>query len=208
MGDVEEEALGLDRFAALVLDHHHLVLDPDGPSVSGDEPILTRERASSRVPARVLLAHAVEVVRMDEAPEEVRSLEPLARRVAEEVFDLRTDVCGEARLVDRAHVCDEGELLDERSVAGLGVTQARDGLAALVQRPLELLCLLCKPAVSLLECPRDLVEDREERCVEDEECEPQSDRDRLEGCRNLRLDRRVVVVELEYAIRPGLPLEA
>ena len=128
----------------------------------------------------MLDADALGVLRVDHPPEEIRGGEPLFRCVPEELLDLRAHVLAETRSVERAHVGDEREVLDEVSVASLGLPQTGDGLAALSDHRLELGRLLLEAVVALLERPRDLAQDREQGGEEEEEREEERERDRLD----------------------------
>jgi hypothetical protein len=144
---------------------------------------------------------------MDDAPEEVGRREPFVGRVAQQAVDLGTDVRAEPRLVDRAHVGDERQLLDEGSIAGFGLTQTGDSLTPFVQGALELFRLLRQPIAPVLQGVRDLMEDREERTEEQQQRQAERECDRLDRRYDLGFDRAVVVVELENASRPLLVRE-
>ena len=129
---IEQVALRVEAVALLVADDHVLVLHPDDPSVSRDQPVLLAVRPVVLGP-RALDDLGV-VVRVDELPEHVRVGEPLVGRVAERPLDLRAHVQARGRVVQVVDVHGEGQVLDERAVAGLRLAPGRVRLAPLDRR--------------------------------------------------------------------------
>jgi hypothetical protein len=93
----------------------------------------------------VLVADALGIVGVDDVPEEAGRGEPFLRGVAEQVLELRADVGGESRVIERADVADERELLDERAVARVRFAQTGERLLSCRDRLLELVALLLQP---------------------------------------------------------------
>ena len=90
-----------------------------------DQPVLETQRVVRPVRPRVCSQHALAVVRMQHANEQVAVGQPFLRRVAEQSFDLRAREDVGARLVERVDVDDEWELLDERLVSPSDVVVVR-----------------------------------------------------------------------------------
>ena len=115
-GDVDQHALPVDR-AAFVVEHEpRLVLDPDLMPVARDQPI----RGCVRLTTRGARLHQRSVVRMDEFRPQTLVGVPRLGLVPEDRPGLRADVDGRT-IIHRVDVGDRGDLLDQRSVARLGL---------------------------------------------------------------------------------------
>ena len=112
---------------------------------------------------------ALSVVRVEDPDEELRVAHALERRVADEVLDLRAHVDAGARLVEAGDVHDERELLDEAPVVALGLADADLRLVALGERLGQRRRVVLQPLVAVVERPRHLPEDREERGVQEQD---------------------------------------
>ena len=202
-GDVDQESLRQRRLPVAVVDDAGLVLHPDDAAVLRPQPVLSGEGLGVRIADAVLVADALGIVGVDDLPEEAGRCEPFLRGVAEQVLELRADVGGEPRVVERADVADERELLDERAVARVRFAQTGERLLSLGDRLLELVALLLQPPRAGLERACHLAQDREERCVEKEQREHQSDRDGLHRLHRVGIHLVEGRVELEDADRLG-----
>jgi hypothetical protein len=166
--DVDKEALGVHRPTGLILGDRHLVVDPDGPAVLRDHPVLDREGLAALIGLRVRGDRLLAVVRMEDLDEELGVAHALERRVADEVLDLRAHVDARAGLVETRDVHDERQLLDEAAVVALGLAHPHLGLVALVEGLRERGGVLLETLVAVVQGPGHLAEDREERGVEEE----------------------------------------
>ncbi len=118
LGDVDEEALLVERRALGVVQRVHLIEHPADGAVRADDPVLELERLASI--ARQLLATVdeLEVIRVQGRIPELCVVEPQLDRVAEELLDLRAHI-GRPRLHVRhegVHVRDERQLFDQAPV--------------------------------------------------------------------------------------------
>ena len=121
-GDVEQVALQVERLAVVPQDDDPVVANPDNGLVACDEPVLETQRLVRSVSARVRGEHAIAIIGMQGANEEVRIIPPLLDGVAEQRLDpaAREDVG--AALVQSVDVDDERQLLDERAVTPLDLS--------------------------------------------------------------------------------------
>ncbi len=124
-GDVEQIALEVDRVPVVVEDDDALVADPHEPPVLCEEAVLDAQRLMRGVRVGMRREHAVTVVRVQRANEQVAVGRPFLLRVAEQRFDLpaREDV--RARGVERVEVHDQWKLLDECPVSPRDVVVVR-----------------------------------------------------------------------------------
>src|SRR5690349_1355261 len=117
LGDVVEDAVP-NRRAGLVGLEHGLVEDPDRATVAGDHPVVDRRRvAGAERLARLLLERALSVVGVQQLRPELRIGEPLLRRVAENLFDLWTDVAPAPVLSQLRRIDDRRQPLDQVAIA-------------------------------------------------------------------------------------------
>jgi hypothetical protein len=123
LGDVEQEPLEDQRLSPLVPHNQALVTDPDDASVGRDQPVLGAQRASSRPRARVVLKHALTVIRMEHPHEEVRFGLPALRRVAEHPLDVRARVDVRADLVEAVDIDGERQLLHQLAIPPLSFAE-------------------------------------------------------------------------------------
>ena len=121
--DVEEVALEVERPSVLVHHDDALVAEMDDAPVARDEPVLEAERLVRLVRVHVRGEHAVAILRVEEAREELRFGRPVLDAVAQDRLDLpaREDVGADR--VDLVEIDDEGELLDQRAVAPDGLVR-------------------------------------------------------------------------------------
>ncbi len=204
LGDVEQEALGVQRPTRLVAGDHDVILHPDHPPVLGQETVLGGEGRPARIGLGMLREHASAILRMEHIGKELGVAEPRDGRVAEERFDLRADVDRGARLVEVVDVGHERELLDQAPVPALGRAQPALGLLALVERASQRAGVLGEAPVARVERFRDLTEDGQERRVEEDERESQRDPDGCHRGAHVVGDRPVVEVHLEGGHRLAL----
>jgi hypothetical protein len=115
--DVEEVTLQVERALLLVDDDHALVSEPDDAAVAGDQPVFETERLVRLVRVLVGRQHALAILRVQQAREQVRVGGPFLDAVAEDRLDLTAREYVRADLVECVDVDDERELLDERAVA-------------------------------------------------------------------------------------------
>ena len=116
LGDVDQHALPVDRPAFVVEHQPCLVLDPDLVPVARDQPI----GGCVRLTTRGAQLHQRAVVRMDEFRPQTLVGVPRLGLVPQDRGGLRADVDGRT-VVHRVDVGDRGDLLDQRSVARLGL---------------------------------------------------------------------------------------
>ena len=121
-GDVEQVALQVERLAVVPEYDDAVVANPDDGLVACNEAVLETQRLVRPVGAGVRGEHAIAVIRMQSANEEVRIIAPLLDGVAEQRLDLATREDVGAALVQRVDVDDERQLLDERAVAPLDLS--------------------------------------------------------------------------------------
>ena len=109
-GDVLEKAL---RGA---VDHDLVVPHPDDTAVACDQAVIgLGRRGALAVARRDVAEHVLPVVGVDAADEEVRVVQPLGRRVAQQALDLRADVQRRALLVELVDVDHERQVLHDRA---------------------------------------------------------------------------------------------
>ncbi len=128
LSDVEHDAVPEAGAAGLVRHQHRVVTEPDDLAVAGEQAVLDAERLAGPLGAAVFREHAIAVIGVEETLPEVRSGDPLVRRVAENRFDLGADVDdrpGLVRFVQRLGVGDHRQVLDQRAVLGLRFAQPR-----------------------------------------------------------------------------------
>ena len=115
--DVEEVALQVERLPVVVEDDDPFVAKPDDSAAAGDQAVLDAERLVRLMRVRMGGEHALAVVLVEQAREQVGVGLPLLHAVAEEGLDLwaREDVGADR--VECVDVDDERELLDQRAIA-------------------------------------------------------------------------------------------
>ena len=117
--DVEQVALREELPPVRVLDDQALVLNPDRPSVAGDQPVFGLELLRRLVAVRDEREDSIAIIRMEQLRKELWIAEPLVDRVAEQGLDLRTRVQRRSALREGVDVGDERKLLDQGPVLGL-----------------------------------------------------------------------------------------
>ncbi len=142
--DVDHEPLCVERAAGLVADDDGPVVHPDDVPVARDQPVLAFEAISPCVHLHEVGENALAVFRVEHAAEERGVGDPLLRRVADHLLDLRADVrrALPVELLDVRHL---RKLLDEHAVPLLGQAE-----------------LLLERHTPLLVHPGPLARDREE----------------------------------------------
>ena len=133
-GDVEQIALREELPPVRVLDDQALVLNPDRPSVAGDQPVFGLERLRGLVAVRDEREDSIAIIRMEQLRKELWVAEPLVDRVAEQGLDLRTRVQRRSALRERVDVRDERKLLDQGPVLGFRREQLGLGTRPLKSR--------------------------------------------------------------------------
>ena len=119
-GDVDHVPLRVLRRPGLVVHDHRGVVDPHDAAVAGDQAVLVVERLDAPVSLHEGLQYPVVIVGVKQLAEEVGIGHPFLGGVADQIGDLRADVDG-ACGIQALDVGGEGELLDQRPVAGLGL---------------------------------------------------------------------------------------
>ncbi len=124
-GDVQHDALPIQRAAGAIAHHDRLVANPYDTPIAGDQAIFQLECLARGVGADMLCQHALAVIGMEQPGPESWVGHPLFRRVARHGFDLRADVYRRTGLVNGIQVNDGRNLLYQRAVSGLGFAQRR-----------------------------------------------------------------------------------
>ncbi len=131
--DVEHDALPRRGVARLVADQPRLVPYPHDPAVARDQSVLLDPRFARLVVQVMGRELDLAIVGMQQLGPDVRLVQPLLSRVAEQGLHLRADE-QRAPLVVRVHLVDDGgNLLDEHAVASLRGAEAVLGALAVGQ---------------------------------------------------------------------------
>jgi hypothetical protein len=107
----------------LVLDHEALVLNPHGPPVARDQPILGAKRICRLVAMVHQSEDSLPVVWVQQLGKELGVGEPFLHRIPEQRLDLGARVERGRAGRERVDVGNEGKLLDQGPVLGLGGAQ-------------------------------------------------------------------------------------
>ena len=115
LGHVLEVALCVAGVAVGVAHDDLVVADPDDRAVAGDQPVVgDRRRVAALVAPGDVEEHALPVVVVQAAHEQIGIGEPFLGRVAEQSLDQRADVAGGAAFVELVDVDHQRQLLDDR----------------------------------------------------------------------------------------------
>ncbi len=130
LGHVEQVALREERPVVPVGDDEALVLYPDDAPVAADQAVLGAKRLGGPVAVLDEREDSLAIFGMEELHEHLRIVDPLLGRIPEQRVDLRAreEAAGGRR--ECVDVGDERQLLDERLVFRLGVTELDRGRPA------------------------------------------------------------------------------
>ena len=126
----------MERLSGGIAHDDRLVVHPHHRPVGAHDAVLAHERRAVDPGGLEAVEHPAAVVLVDDLGEEVGILLPLRMRVAGDDVVLRAVVERRPALVERIDVDGEGQLLDERPVAVLGIAEGS------LRRPHGLLGLL------------------------------------------------------------------
>ena len=91
-GNILLGALRIQDLAALVEYIPALIIEPDHPSIAGKNAVFQLERFSALIGSIVFGQHALPIFGMQQSFPQARLANPLFRRIAQNLLDLRTDI--------------------------------------------------------------------------------------------------------------------
>ena len=115
-GDVEDVALHAERPAGRVAHQRALVAHPGHTAVAPQQPVLALQPLAGLDHVRRLRDHALAIVRVEDADEEVGVRGPVLGRVAEQLRRLRAHVETRRDRVGRVDVDDQRQALEQVAV--------------------------------------------------------------------------------------------